>query len=104
MNIETLYQEWQALQPLSPENQKQLDDKFMLEFNYNSNHIEGNTLTYGQTMSLLIHGKVDGNAPMRDYEEMKAHHAALEFVKQAVKEKDKRPLTEAFIRQIHKIR
>ena len=103
MNIETLYQEWQAFQPLSPENQKQLDDKFMLEFNYNSNHIEGNTLTYGQTMSLLIHGKVDGAAPMHDYEEMKAHHAALEFVKQAIKEKDGRPLTETFIRQVHKI-
>ena len=103
MNTETLYREWQALQPLSPENQKRLDDKFMLEFNYNSNHIEGNTLTYGQTMSLLIHGKVEGNAPMHDYEEMKAHHAALEFVKQAVKEKERRPLTEAFIRQIHKI-
>lgn len=103
MNIETQYQEWRALQPLSADNQKRLDDKFMLEFNYNSNHIEGNTLTYGQTISLLIHGKVDGNAPMHDYEEMKAHHAALEFVKQAVKEKERRPLTEAFIRQIHKI-
>ena len=103
MNIETLYQEWQALQPLSPENQKQLDDKFMLEFNYNSNHIEGNTLTYGQTFSLLIHGKVEGAASMHDCEEMKAHHAALEFVKQAVKETEKRPLTEAFIRQVHKI-
>lgn len=103
MNIETLYQEWQALQPLSEDNQKRLDDKFMLEFNYNSNHIEGNTLTYGQTFSLLIHGKVEGAASMHDYEEMKAHHAALEFVKQAVKETEKRPLTEAFIRQVHKI-
>ena len=102
-SINSLFAEWQALQPISPENQKRLDDKFMLEFNYNSNHIEGNTLTYGQTMSLLIHGKVDGNAPMRDYEEMKAHHAALEFVKQAVAETDRRPLTEAFIRQVHKI-
>ena len=102
-SINSLFAEWQALQPLSAVNQKRLDDKFMLEFNYNSNHIEGNTLTYGQTMSLLIHGKVDGNAPMRDYEEMKAHHAALEFVKQAVTETDRRPLTEAFIRQVHKI-
>lgn len=102
MDIKTLFSEWQALQPLSAENQKRLDNKFLLEFNYNSNHIEGNTLTYGQTMSLLIHGKVEGNAPMRDYEEMKAHHAALEYVKQAAKESE-RPLTEAFIRQVHQI-
>ena len=102
MDIQTLFSEWQALQPLSAENRKRLDNKFLLEFNYNSNHIEGNTLTYGQTMSLLIHGKVEGNAPMRDYEEMKAHHAALEYVKQAAKESE-RPLTEAFIRQVHQI-
>lgn len=101
-DIKVLFNEWQALQPLRVEDQKRLNDKFMLEFNYNSNHIEGNTLTYGQTMLLLIQGKVDGNAPMRDFEEMKAHHAALEFVKQTVKE-DERPLTEAFIRQVHKI-
>lgn len=102
MNIQSLFSEWQALQPMSAENQRRLNDKFMLEFNYNSNHIEGNTLTYGQTMLLLIQGKVDGAAPMRDYEEMKAHHAALEFVKQTAKEKE-RPLTEAFIRQVHQI-
>lgn len=101
-DIKALFNEWQALQPLRVEDQKRLNDKFMLEFNYNSNHIEGNTLTYGQTMLLLIQGKVDGNAPMRDFEEMKAHHAALEFVKQTVKE-DERPLTEAFIRQVHQI-
>ena len=29
-----------------------------MDFNYNSNHIEGNTLTYGQTEILLLFGKV----------------------------------------------
>jgi len=47
--IDTLFNEWQSLQPLKESNQRRLDQKFMLEFNYNSNHIEGNTLTYGQT-------------------------------------------------------
>ena len=102
MNIETLYQEWQALQPLSLENQKRLDTKFMLEFNYNSNHIEGNTLTYGQTVSLLLHGTTDGTAPIRDYEEMTAHQTALEMVKIEASSAE-RPLTEAFIRQVHQI-
>ena len=100
--IDNLYQEWQALQPLSVENQKRLDTKFMLEFNYNSNHIEGNTLTYGQTISLLIHGTVEGSAPMHDYEEMKAHQAALEMIKVEAATGE-RPLTEMFIRQVHKI-
>ena len=47
--IETLFKEWQSLQPVKEEYQQRLDQKFMLEFNYNSNHIEGNTLTYGFT-------------------------------------------------------
>lgn len=102
MDTKALFNEWQALQPLSAENKKRLDTKFMLEFNYNSNHIEGNTLTYGQTISLLLHGTVDGFAPMRDYEEMKAHQVALEMVKLEATSHE-RPLTEMFIREVHKI-
>ena len=102
MDIKALFNEWQALQPLSAENKNRLDTKFMLEFNYNSNHIEGNTLTYGQTISLLLHGTVDGSAPMRDCEEMKAHQVALEMVKMEATSHE-RPLTEMFIREVHKI-
>jgi len=40
-NIERLYVEWQSLQPISEEAQNNINRKFMLEFNYNSNHIEG---------------------------------------------------------------
>ena len=52
--IEKLYKEWLSLQPVTEEIQARIDRKFMLEFNYNSNHIEGNTLTYGQTELLLL--------------------------------------------------
>lgn len=34
--------------------------RFTVEYNYNSNHLEGNTLTYGQTELLLLFGKVSG--------------------------------------------
>ena len=54
------------MQPLKPEYQSRLERKFMLEFNYNSNHIEGNTLTYGQTEMLLMFGKVVDEANMKD--------------------------------------
>ena len=64
--IEKLYNEWKSLQPVPGEVQAKIDQKFMLEFNYNSNHIEGNTLTYGQTELLLMFGQVDGDAKMHD--------------------------------------
>ena len=97
----TLYKQWQELQPLKAEDKKRLDQKFMLEFNYNSNHIEGNTLTYGQTKLLLMFGETTGSASLKDYEEMKAHNVGLEMIKQYAKDSE-RPLTESFIRELNK--
>lgn len=98
--IDQLYNEWLALQPLKPEDKNRLDRKFMLEFNYNSNHIEGNTLTYGQTELLLLFGKVVDEANMKDLEEMKAHNVCLRMVQEEADDKS-HPLTETFIRQLH---
>ena len=97
--LEQLYTEWKSLQPLKDEDQLRLNQKFMLEFNYNSNHIEGNTLTYGQTELLLLFGKVVDAANMKDLEDMKASNVGLNMMKeQALSEY---PLTETFIRQLH---
>ena len=55
--------------------------KLGLEWNYNTNHIEGNTLTYHETELLLIHGRTAGGHPMRHYEEMKAHDVAIDHTR-----------------------
>ncbi len=73
--------------------------KFTVEYNFNSNHIEGNTLTYGQTELLLLFGKVSGEAEMKDFEEMKASNVGLKMMTEEANEKQ--PLTETFIRQLH---
>ena len=99
--IEKLYEEWVSLPPMREEDQRRLDRKFMLEFNYNSNHMEGNTLTYGQTELLLLFGKVAEEADMKDLEEMKAHNVALKMI-QAEASSSERPLTERFIRELHR--
>lgn len=99
--IETLFNEWKSLQPVKEEYQQRLDQKFMLEFNYNSNHIEGNTLTYGQTEMLLLFGKSVDEANMKDLEEMKASNVGLKMVKEAALDKEQH-LTEYFIRTLHK--
>lgn len=100
-NTIELYNEWNSFQPLSKDNQTRLDQKLMLDFNYNSNHLEGNTLTYGQTKLLLIFGETTGDAKIKDYEEMKAHNVGLELVKREAVDKE-RPLTEAFIRELNR--
>lgn len=45
--IEELYKYWRESQPLKQDLQHRMYQSFMIDFNYN--HLEGNTLTYGQT-------------------------------------------------------
>lgn len=102
MNTEEIYNEWQSLLPLSERQEKLLRNKFTAEYNFNSNHIEGNTLTYGQTELLLLFGKVSGEGDMKDFVDMKASQVGVEMVKEVVQDKSM-PLTQNFIRQLHKV-
>ena len=102
MRIEKTYNDWKALFPLSKEQAELLRNKFTTEYNYNSNHIEGNTLTYGQTELLLLFGKVSGEGDLKDFMDMKASQVTVEMVKDAVQNKSM-PLTQNFIRQLHKV-
>lgn len=100
-NLQQVYGQWQQMQPLSEDSQRRLSIRFSLDFNYNSNHIEGNMLTYGQTELLLLFGRVVQNAEMKDLEEMKASDVGLKMMQEEAKVSDY-PLTETFIRQLHK--
>jgi Fic family protein len=101
-NIDGLKKKFAELQPLSFENRERLDKKFRLEWNFNSNHIEGNTLTYGETELLLIFDQTKGNHELREYEEMKGHDVALKLVYELAADKE-RNLSEKFIRELNEI-
>jgi Fic family protein len=98
--IQQLFKEWQALHPLDEKLEHSINQQFMIDFNYNSNHLEGNTLTYGQTKLLLLFGDTIGNANVQDYEEMKAHNVGLELMKVQANDSD-RKLSEHFIRELN---
>ena len=98
--ITQLYTQWQNLQPVTDSVIQRLRRKFMLEFNYNSNHIEGNTLTYGQTEILLLFDRVIDSASMKDLEDMKASNIGLNMMQHYAL--DQYPLTEKFVRELHK--
>jgi Fic family protein len=100
--IDLKIKELDSLGEISIESNKLLQKKIRLEFNYNSNHIEGNTLTYGQTELLLLHDRSVGNAKVSDLEEMKAHDLALKDILELSKDVE-RPLTESYIKELNKI-
>jgi Fic family protein len=99
--IAHIMQQWHALQPLSDRDRELLSRRFTIDFNYNSNHIEGNTLTYGQTEILLLFGKVIGDAEAKDDHEMTASNVGLRMMTEEAQLKDF-PLTQNFIRTLHK--
>ena len=105
-DLETAVSEWNGRrQAMAEADEERLWRKLRLEWNYNSNHIEGNTLTYHETELLLIHGRTAGGHPMRDYEEMKAHDVAIDHARtlagegQVIGERDIRDLNQILLKE-----
>lgn len=101
ITLDEIMQRWHALQPLTDRDREMLSRRFTIDFNYNSNHLEGNTLTYGQTEILLLFGKIVGEAEVRDVQEMTASNVGLKMMTEEAALKDV-PLTQSFIRTLHK--
>ena len=99
--LQAVLDEWKRLLPLSEEDRNRLRRRFTVDFNYNSNHLEGNTLTYGQTEILLLFGKVIGEAELKDVQDMTASNVALKMMEEESGVKDI-PLTQNFIRTLHR--
>ena len=75
-----------------------LNEEFILQNTYNSNAIEGNTLTLRET-ELVLRGLTIGKKPLKDHLEIIGYKEAFDFVLNLVKEKS--PLTVETIKQIH---
>lgn len=96
-----LKKELDALRPIKKEDELRIMQKFRLDWNYHSNHIEGNSLTYGETKALIMFGITAQGKPLKDHFEVTGHDEAVKWVTEIIK--DERPLTENFIRELHKL-
>ena len=87
--------------PLSAEIEQRIMQKFRLDWNYHSSHIEGNQLTYGETKALILFGQTAQAKPLKDHIEMTGHNEAVETIIDIIHKE--RPLTESFIRELHSL-
>ena len=99
--VDQLKLEIDGLRPLSKEQEGRIFQKFRLDWNYHSNAIEGNSLTYGETRALLLYGLTAKGKPFKDHLDIKGHNEAIDFLLALVK--DTRPLSEQDIREMHKL-
>ncbi|MBC8045061.1 MAG: Fic family protein [Rhizobacter sp.] len=98
---DALKAELDALRPMPPDTEQRVWQKLRLDWNFHSNNIEGNSLDYGETKLLLLHGITAGNKPLKDYLDIRGHNDALLHLQNLVKQNA--ALTEADVREFHKI-
>lgn len=96
--IEQKKEKLSSMRPLTQGEVERLREEFMVEFTYNSNAIEGNTLTLKET-ALALEGMTIDQKPLKDHLEAVGHRDAFLYV-QDIATKDI-PISETVIKNIH---
>ena len=90
--------ELDSRRPLTKGEVARLTEEFIVEYTYNSNAIEGNTLTLRET-DMVLRGLTIDKKPLKDHMEAVGHKEAFDYVSELVKEHA--PLSANIIKQIH---
>ena len=98
--IERLRGQLSKCRPLSKSEVEALREVFVVEHTFNSNAIEGNTLTLKETQ-LVLQGVTIDKKPLKDHLEVVGYRDAFEYVEQLATEQ--KPLTEYDICSIHSL-
>ena len=97
-NIDEISKEfWQRYKRQNKTVQEQFDQNFVMAFVFNSNSIEGSTLT-PKEVELLLRENIAPNKPLEDVLEAKSAEKTLNFVKNCKEE-----LTKEFLLQVHEM-
>lgn len=76
---------------------------FQVEMTYNSNAIEGNTLTKKETFWIISEGLTIKGKSLKEHLEVKNHKEALDFLYELIEQNKKNTISEHLIRQIHSL-
>jgi len=82
---DTLRDEIHRKKPIEGDLWETIEEKLLIEWTYNSNAIEGSTLTQGETMFFLKNGLTVEGKPFKDFLDAKNHAEAIEFLYDVVK-------------------
>lgn len=98
--VDSLKKELDSKRPLPKETLKSLKESINLEWTYNSNGIEGNTLTLRETQ-IVLEGITVGGKSIKEHLEAINHEKAILFLDDLVKDND--PISEWNIKNIHQL-
>ncbi|MFB2537925.1 MULTISPECIES: Fic family protein [unclassified Acinetobacter] len=100
-DIEQLKQQLAELRPLTATEVKRLREEFIIETTYNSNAIEGNTLTLRETALILNEGITIGGKSVREHLEVIGFKDALHYMFELIEYPQ--DLDENTIKQLHSL-
>ena len=98
--VDSLKKELDSKRPIPKETLKSLKESINLEWTYNSNGIEGNTLTLKETQ-VVLEGITVGGKSIKEHLEAINHDKAIWFLNDLVK--DNEPISEWNIKSIHQL-
>ena len=98
--VDDLKKQLDSKRPIPKETLKSLKESINLEWTYNSNGIEGNTLTLRETQ-VVLEGITVGGKSIKEHLEAINHEKAILFLDDLVK--DNEPISEWNIKNIHQL-
>lgn len=101
--LEEKLEKLNKLRPLPTVILNKLKQQFTIEMTYNSNALEGNSLTLKETGWVIQDGLTIKGKPLKDHLEAKDHYEALEFLYETIEHKSQQTVSEVFIRTIHSL-
>lgn len=99
--IEHKKEQLDGLRPLPAAAVTRLRNQILVEWIYNSNAIEGSTITLQETRLILETGLTIGGKSLREHFEVINHRDAIDYVEDLVASAE--PITPFHVRQIHKL-
>ena len=96
--IKTKLETLKTRRPLTEGELERLNEEFLIEYTYNSNAIEGNTLTLRET-DMVLRGLTVDQKSLKEHLEVIGHKEAFDYVKQLVSEN--KQINEKVIKDIH---
>ncbi len=99
--IDNLLSRLNKCRPLTEGELQRLRDEFLIDFTYNSNAIEGNTLTLQETALIINEGITIAKKPLKEHLEVMGHKDAYFYIEELVKQKA--DLSEKVIKDIHSL-
>ena len=99
--LEEKLKELNKLRPISSDLLVKLQERFEIEMTYNSNAIEGNTLTLKETYWVIQQGIAVKGKPLKDHLEAKNHKEALDFLYELIEKDSRSTISEQLIKNLH---